>query len=214
MRPLFISVEGGEGSGKTTLIKFLKRELEDAGHEVVTTREPGGSFLGEEIRELLLHIRRDEPVVPKAELFLFLAARIQHVETLIRPSLEAGKVVITDRFSDSTMAYQSAARGLVPNEVKHLCEVAEGGVTPSLTFFLDVDPKIGVRRARKRTLKAEVGYDRLEEEDLSFHEKVREGFVSLLEANPDRIFRIDTTKPIPEVHRRAGEILEKWIKSS
>jgi len=212
MRPLFISVEGGEGSGKTTLIKHIKKLLEEAGHEVVTTREPGGSFLGEEIRELLLHVKRDEPLAAKAELFLFLAARIQHVETLIRPSLESGKVVITDRFSDSSIAYQSAARGLSIAQVKALCEEAESGISPSLTFFLDVDPKIGVRRARNRTLKAEVAYDRLEEEDLSFHERVREGFAALQEQYPERIHRIDTTKPIPEVQRKAGEILEKWIK--
>jgi len=213
MKGLFISVEGGEGSGKTTLIKYLRKEFEDAGHEVVTTREPGGSFLGEEIRELLLHVRHDEPVAAKAELFLFLAARVQHVETLIRPALESGKVVITDRFSDSTLAYQSAARGISIDEVKHLCGVAEGGISPDLTFYLDVDPKIGVRRARKRSIKAEVEYDRLEEEDLSFHEKVRDGFLSLWEAYPERIFKVDTAKPIPEVQKRAGEILQAWIKS-
>lgn len=200
----FISVEGGEGAGKSTLIRFLRKRLEEKGLEVVTTREPGGSFLGEEIRELLLHVRRDEPVVAKAELFLFLAARAQHVETLIRPSLEAGKVVITDRFSDSTLAYQSTARGLTLGEVRHLCELVEDHITPSLTFFLDVDPKIGVRRARKRSLKAEVGYDRLEEESLQFHERVRDGFLKQLENSPERIFRIDTAKPIPEVQERAG----------
>ena len=211
MTDKFISVEGGEGAGKSTLIRFLRKQLEDRGFEVVTTREPGGSFLGEEIRELLLHVRRDEPVDPKAELLLFLASRAQHVETLIRPSLESGKVVITDRFSDSTLAYQSAARGLSLTEVRKLCELVEGGVTPSLTFFLDVDPKIGVQRAKKRSVKAEIGYDRLEEEELSFHVRVREGFLAILEGDPKRVFRIDTAKPIPEVQKKALEILEGWL---
>lgn len=209
----FVTIEGGEGAGKSTLMRHLTSFFKDRGVEALITREPGGSFLGEEIRELILHPKPDEPVSPLAELFLFLAARAQHIHTLIEPNLKAGRLVLCDRFNDSTIAYQSAARGLDYKLVQELCLKACHGITPSLTLYLDVDPLIGIRRAKRRSDKDGAHIDRIEQEDLTFHIRVREGFLRLAKENPDRIKTIDTTKPPAVVKEQAEAILDQWLKT-
>lgn len=210
----FITIEGGEGAGKSTLVRFLTSYFQDRGIQALITREPGGSFLGEEIRELILHPKPDEPVSPLAELFLFLAARAQHIHTLIEPNLNKGSIVVCDRFNDSTIAYQSAARGLDRKLVEELSLKACNGIVPSLTLYLDVDPLIGIRRAKRRNIKDGEHIDRIEQEDLAFHMRVREGFQQLAKEHPDRIKTIDTTKPPAVVREQAERILDQWLKSA
>lgn len=185
---LFVTVEGIEGSGKSTLVRALATRLEHRGLDVLTTREPGDTPLGQSIRALLLDAHGDPPT-PLAELFLYLADRHQHVERVIRPALAAGRLVLCDRFSDSTVAYQGHGRQLGPDTVRQLDDVARAGIRPDLTILCDCPPEIGLARAAGRT----GARDRLEREPLAFHERVRAGFLALAAAEPDRHVLIDTT---------------------
>lgn len=187
--PYFISFEGGEGAGKTTLINKLKNILENQGYSVILTREPGGSLLGDAIRDLVLHRDKKMKMGSKAELLLFLSARAQHVEEVIKPALEAGKIVLCDRFYDSSIAYQGYARGLGPKEVEDLCLFATSGLVPDLTFYLDLDPKEGLNRAAN-----DREPDLFEEQQLDFHTKVRAAFKEIAALNQARIKVIDASK--------------------
>lgn len=212
-RGLFITCEGGEGTGKTTLINKLEQELLSRGYLVMKTREPGGSKLGEEIRKWLLHRDLSIPIGQQAELLLFLAARAQNLEETIRPALKEGRVVLCDRFNDSTVAYQGHARGLGIDTVQRLCEQVCAGTLPDLTFFLDVDPKEGLSRT-KRLSKDSAGsgqVDRIEAEKLEFHQRVREGMQELARRYPERIFRIDTHQPLDVVFASAVARLEQLL---
>lgn len=205
-----ITFEGGEGGGKTSLMSSLKEYLIDLGYEVFMTREPGGTPLGEEIRKLLLIKNTAISISAKAELLLFLAARAQHIEECILPNLAQKKVVLCDRFNDSSIAYQGHARNLGYEMVSHLCELACGEAVPYMTFFLDVDPKEGLQRSKrldKQESKKNQG-DRLESEQLAFHQKVREGFLKLQKQYPNRIFRIDAHLPLDKVVKIAKEKLD------
>ncbi|MDO9556471.1 MAG: dTMP kinase [Coriobacteriia bacterium] len=177
---LFISFEGGEGSGKSSQIRRLAQHLERLGLRVVVAREPGGTPAGDKIRDILL-----DPVYvgldPLAELFLYEASRAHHVSAVIRPALDAGMVVLTDRFADSSYAYQGYGRGLDLEMVRAMNAAATGGLMPDLTFFLDVDPAEGVAAATPQ------GADRLELEQLDFHERVRLGFSELAASEPNRV---------------------------
>lgn len=183
---LFISIEGGEGSGKTTLMNALESALHRQGVAVVRTREPGGSELGEKIRSLLLK-KCDTSVSERAELLLFLAARAENVVGTITPALSEGKVVLCDRFNDSTVAYQGYARGLGVDEVEKLCDFATGGLDPDLTILLNLDPAIG----RQRIHDCHKPCDRIESEKLHFHRLVHEGYMRLAAVHPKRIQIID-----------------------
>lgn len=187
--PYFISFEGGEGAGKTTLINKLKDTLENQGYSVILTREPGGSLLGDAIRDLVLHRDKKMKMCSKAELLLFLSARAQHVEEVIKPALEAGKIVLCDRFYDSSIAYQGYARGLGAKEVEDLCLFATSGLVPDLTFYLDLDPKEGLSRAA-----SDREPDLFEEQKLDFHAKVRAAFKEIAVQNQARIKVIDASK--------------------
>jgi dTMP kinase len=195
----FITIEGGEGSGKSTLIQRLKSHLSQQGIPVVTTREPGGSALGEAIRDLLLHNKNGLSIGATAELLLFLAARAQHLEELIRPALARGKTVICDRFNDSTIAYQGAARNLEPSQIETLCSFVSGTTTPHLTLLLDIDPLIGLERAKK----SRQSMDRLESEQIAFHNRVRDAFRTLAATHPERIILIDATLTPEKVFEKA-----------
>lgn len=186
---MFITFEGGDGAGKSTVISRVKEQFERLGKKVVLTREPGGVPLAEEIRKWLLH--SPFALSSRAELFLFLAARAQHVDEKIKPALALGYVVLCDRFTDSTLAYQGFARELGIEVLRPLCAQATGGLEPNLTFYLDLDPRIGLARAQ--------GGDRMEGETLHFHEKVRRGFLRLAEQSPERIRVIDASKSPDEV---------------
>jgi dTMP kinase len=203
LKPLFITLEGGEGVGKTTVAQILKSFFEAKGLTVLLTREPGGCHLSEEVRELLL--RKRTKIFPKAELLLFLAARAQHIEEEILPALKKGCVVICDRFHDSSIAYQGFGRDLGEDEVKTLCEKGCGSLRPDLTLLLDAPVEIGLKRASQR---GELD-DRIGEEIKTFHEKVREGFLTLAKKEPNRMVVIDATLPLKEVIEKIEHVLCK-----
>lgn len=203
-RALFITFEGGEGAGKTTLISSLQKELSKRGEEVVRTREPGGTPLGEEIRRLLLEGKQS--VTKRAELLLFLASRAEHVDQLIKPSMEEGKIVLCDRFTDSTLAYQAFGRQFDLKEVETLALFATDGLIPDITFYIDIDPVIGLSRRKRAT----GTLDRMEGEDLSYHKKVREAFLNLAEKNKKRIKVLDGNKSRDELFKEALSVIDEW----
>ncbi len=209
----FITLEGGEGSGKTTLIESLEAQLHETGREVVTTFEPGATLLGQEIRQLLLAHRDEDVIDPFAELLLFLSDRAQHLATTIRPALERGGIVLCDRFNDSTIAYQGFARGLDISKVIEFCNQTVHEIQPDLTLYLDIDPEVGLKRAQQ-VLKEEKGdedKDRIESEAFTFHTRLRQGFHWLAEQHPDRIVVIDATLPKEEVLQQASEALQNRL---
>ncbi len=206
----FITFEGGDGSGKTTLINKISENLSLRGFSVINTREPGGTKLSEEIRILLLR-KIDYEMSSYAELCLYLAARAQHIKEVIRPSLEKGQIVLCDRFNDSTIAYQGFGRNLDISQVENFCSFISEKLKPDLTFYLNIDPKIAIKRAKKPLGNSEKGYDRIEQEKLSFHEKIREAFLTLSKKEPNRFVVLDASKTKDEVFRSALEALEKKI---
>lgn len=200
---LFVTFEGGEGAGKTTLIEGLFRHLSASGLGVIKTREPGGTKLGEQIRSLLLE-HRAEKVSPFTELALFLASRAQHIAEVILPALESGKIVFCDRFNDSSVAYQGIARGLGKEDVSGACSFFSQGLMPDLTFYLDIEPAIGMSRVQRARVQ-----DRIEQEGLSFHAKIRSAYLELAKENPKRIHVLDATRPKERVFQEALELILK-----
>lgn len=174
----FITFEGGEGSGKTTQIKTLSNKLEQSGYEVVITREPGGTAAAEKIRDLLV-LSDAENWTPMAECLLLFAARNMHFETLIKPALLEGKVVISDRFTDSTRAYQSYGLGVSMADVENIKQAAIGSFEPDLTFIMDIPAEIGLKRSKKRLSDVQSQEDKYENLDLEFHEKLRDGYIDI-----------------------------------
>jgi len=186
---MFITLEGPEGSGKTSQIPVLTAYLRNAGYDVVPTREPGGTAVGDQIREVLMNLQNVE-IVPRTEILLFLAARAQHVEGLIRPSLQAGKVVLCDRFSDSTLAYQGYGHKTDLDTLRFLLDFATGGLKPDLTLLLDVPVCSGLERKRDNTAE----WNRLDAYAEAFHQRVRQGYMALAESEPERWVIIDATQ--------------------
>ena len=199
-RGRFITFEGGEGCGKSTQVKRLAAALEAKGVKVLLTREPGGTRLAEMIRTLLKDEAEDPPV-DRAELLLFLAARAQLVRNVIRPALEAGTWVLSDRFSDSTIAYQGYGRGLPVDFVKAANDFACEGLAPDLTLLLDVEPSVAAQRMRGREAATNTSADRIERAGDDFHARLRQGFLELAAANPSRIVTIDASGTPDEVAR-------------
>jgi dTMP kinase len=191
--PLFIAFEGGEGSGKSTQVKLLADWLTGQGQLVFATYEPGATSVGKAIRSLLLET--DEQITPRSEALLFAADRAHHVETEIRPMLAAGRHVLCDRYVDSSIAYQGTGRTLSTAEVARLSQWATEDLLPDLTVLLDIDPAIGLTRASGGI----TGPDRLEREQLTFHERVRAGFRELAGRAPDRYLVLDATRPVSEL---------------
>lgn len=202
---LFVTFEGGDGVGKTTQASLLEAWLTDAGHRVVRTREPGGTEVGVLIRDIVLHHRGE--VSPRAEALLYAADRAHHVDTVVRPALQRGDVVIQDRYLDSSVAYQGAGRVLGRAEVRDLSLWATGGLLPDVTVLLDLEPSL----ARDRLDADDKPFDRLEAERESFHTSVREEFLVLAAAEPDRFLVLDATLPAAElaaaVRGRVGALL-------
>ena len=190
---LFITLEGGDGSGKTTQASLLGEWLTGLGREVVRTREPGGTDVGVEVREIVLHHRGD--IAPRAEALLYAADRAHHVATVVRPALERGDVVIQDRYIDSSVAYQGAGRVLDPAEVRGISEWATGGLAPDLTILLDLDAVA----ARARLDGARTRYDRLEAEASEFHDRVRSAYLALADGEPQRFLVVDASLPVDEI---------------
>lgn len=194
MKGYFISVEGGDGSGKSTQIRNIEAYLRERGKEVLLTREPGGTPVAEKIRELILD-PANTALTGRAEMLLYAASRAQHVEEKILPALEAGKVVLSDRFTDSSIAYQAYGRGL-GDMVAEVNRIATGGKAPDLTIFLNITPAAGI--ARKNQQDGHV-LDRLELEQAAFHEKVYAGYLALAKESGGRIADIDADRPAEEV---------------
>jgi len=192
---VLIAFEGGEGAGKSSQISALATSLRTAGHPVLVTHEPGATPVGRQIRKLLLET--DAPIAPRSEALLFAADRAHHVATVIRPALGRGEVVITDRFIDSSLAYQGAGRTLSVDDVAKLSRWATEGLVPHLTVLLDVPVTVGLARVDNRA--GGSGPDRLERETLVFHERVREGFQELAAAEPERYLVLDATLPQDEL---------------
>lgn len=209
MKGLFITFEGGEGAGKTTLIEQIAKTLFDRDFSVLKTREPGGTALGEQIRDILLHKAEFGPMSPYAELSLFLASRAQHVSEVIGPALRSGTIVLCDRFNDSSIAYQGGARGLGMDSVASMCEFISQGVEPQITFYLDIEAEIGLTRVRRAR-----GTDRIEAEKLSFHEKIREAYLLLHKKYPKRLHLLDASQPPGRVFQDAMEWIEPWLKNT
>lgn len=207
-RGIFITLEGGEGSGKSTVLEGLYASLSEKGHSVIKTREPGGTRLGEEVRSLLLNKKEYLSVGRRAELLLFLSARAQHVEELIAPSLEAGKIVLCDRFHDSSIAYQGIARDLGEEEVRKITLFSSYELVPNLTLLFDIDPKIGLKRSLSLG-----SFDRIENESLTFHETVRAAFLALAKKEPNRIVIIDASQEKIKVFNDALKAVGKVVGS-
>jgi dTMP kinase len=195
MAGAFITFEGGDGSGKTTQIAMLHRWLEDRGRAVTVTREPGGSDLGTQLRDIILHSTGF--IAPRAEALLYAADRAHHIHTVVRPALERGDIVVQDRYLDSSVAYQGAGRVLEATEIRDLSLWATEQLVPDLTILLDVPA--GVAKARQSDI--DRPFDRLEAEAEDFHQRVREGYLALATAEPERFLVIDGTGSVEDIHQ-------------
>ncbi len=206
---LFISFEGGEGSGKTTQINRLAESLTAQGHKVVTTREPGGTPEGDKIRDFIVQ-RDGGDWSAMAESLMLMAARVMHVERLIKPALEEGEIVITDRFSDSTLAYQGYGRGMALEDIEGLSRSVLGNFKPDLTFILDIDPKEGLERSRSRlageAFEESQTEDRFERLDLAFHDKIRQGFLEIAKQDQARCYVINSSLSVDDMAAQIGKV--------
>lgn len=205
---IFITLEGGEGSGKTTQARRLCAYLTAQGLSVLRTREPGGTLLAERIRTLLLNHSK-ETVAPETEALLILAARRQHVDHVIKPALAQGKTVVCDRFSDSTMAYQGYGRGLDLRTLRTINDWATGKLAPHLTLVFDVPVPVGLQRRRSQGTMQ----NRLDQETERFHKKVRAGFLALAKKEPQRIMLIDASSSLESVERKVEYCVTSWFKA-
>jgi dTMP kinase len=209
----FITFEGIDGTGKTTQLKALESHLRARGRSCVSTREPGGTPLGNLIRQAVLEVG-ERPVAPATELFLYLADRAQHVQDVIVPALDAGKIVLCDRYTDSTLAYQGYGRGIDLKLLRQLNEIADRGARPDLTFLLDCPVALGLSRTLQRQRNAAVGEreDRFEREKLEFHERVRAGFLDMARADARRFRVLDAQRSAEEVARQIRQIIDGEVK--
>lgn len=189
-RGVFVTFEGVEGSGKSTQARKLAETLRERGHGVTLTREPGGTALGERLRDILLDLG-ERGMLPEAELFLYMASRAEHVAGVIVPALARGEIVIADRFGDASVAYQGGGRELGASLVESLNQVATRGVKPDVTFLLDLEPQEGLRRLSQR---GGGDRDRIESEELAFHERVRDAYLRTAEREPSRFVVLDGSK--------------------
>jgi len=210
---MFITLEGIEGSGKTTQIQAMAQWLTAAGHDCLTTREPGGTPVGGQIRSVLLHPDNGD-LAPAAELLLYVADRVQHLETVVRPALAAGKVVVCDRYFDATLVYQGYARGVDKSLIRQLHQLACKGLTPDLTLLLDLEPEAGLARAWHRidSDTAHIVESRFEKEKLLFHQRVRQGYLDLARREPRRFHLIDAAADEAAVRKQIESTLEAYFK--
>lgn len=200
---LFVAFEGGDGAGKSTQISLLAEVLRGGGHDVVVSREPGGTEVGSAIRQVVLH---GEHVDGRAEALLFAADRAHHVATVVRPALQRGAVVLCDRYVDSSIAYQGVARALDPNEIRDLSMWATGSLLPDVTVLLDVTPEQG------RVRRGNAG-DRVESEGEEFHERVRQGFLDLAQQSPERYLVLSAHQSKDDLHRAIADRVEPLVTS-
>ena len=206
----FITFEGGEGCGKSTQIRLLADRLRAAGKEVLLTREPGGTALAEKIRTLVRE-ESDDPPNSRAETLLFLASRAQVVEGVIRPALESGTWVLCDRFADSTFAYQGYGRGLDLDELRRINSFATGGLAPDRTILLNVSPEVSATRMRAREAATNTGADRMEKAGDDFHFRLRQGFLELAAAEPERFSVIQADGAVEEVEEAVWNSIQPML---
>jgi dTMP kinase len=206
---MFITFEGIEGAGKTSILDRLCPALSDEGISFVRTLEPGGCELGRSLRAMLLDKRRN--LTKEAELFLYLADRSQHVREVIYPALERGDIVISDRYIDSTLCYQGHGRGMNLEHLTRMCGFAAGDLWPDLTIIFDLDPETSLKRARRRNLEAGVAVTqgRFETERLDFHRRIRQGYLALAAQYPQRCRTVDASQPFGDVYNQVTAILEE-----
>lgn len=202
---MFITFEGPEGSGKTTQIKALAEYLRARGLDVLTTREPGGTSISDQVRAVLTNLENTE-MHPRTEILLFLSARAQLVEQVIRPETQAGRLVLSDRYADSTLAYQGYGHGYDLDTLRSLLNFATGGLWPDLTLLMDVDPAVGLKRKR-----AGDEWNRLDAYELAFHQRVRQGFLDLATAEPARWVVVDASRPPQIVQADLRAILDQRL---
>ena len=201
----FITIEGIEGAGKTTAVRFIMQYLLKAGKKVTVTREPGGSIIAEEIREILLNPDQNEMIYPQTELLLMFASRAQHLACFILPQLAAGNWVLCDRFVDASYAYQGAGRGIDKQSIQHLEKLVVGDLKPDLTFLLDIEPSLGLARSKKRGPQ-----DRFEKEAVSFFDKVRKCYLERAQKDP-RFVVVNAAQPVADVQAQLKDVLETLI---
>jgi dTMP kinase len=204
----FITLEGGEGAGKSTCIPLIEEQLKKAGHDVLLTREPGGTELAERIREILL-TPTDMPIHEDTELLLMFAARAQHINEKILPALIQGKFVLCDRFTDATYAYQGGGRGIANQRIEALEQWVQGDLRPDLTLLFDIPVADGLTRANSRS-----DPDRFEQEKLDFFERVREAYLNRASAQPDRFRIIDASRPLDDVTSQLSEFISAFLSQS
>lgn len=203
---LFITFEGGEGAGKSSILNAVFDQLSKEGFLLIKTREPGGSLLGEKIRELLLE-KQELQITASSELLLFLASRAELVHECILPALKEGQIVLCDRFHDSSIVYQGIVRGLGEERVREMTYFASGGVVPDLTLLFDIDPQIGLKRVSKLGV-----FDRIESETITFHEKIRMGYLALAEKEKNRIKIINASQDYDMVYHDVLETIRDFIE--
>jgi dTMP kinase len=204
-----ISFEGSEGSGKSTQIAHLAKRLQDAGRDVISLREPGGTEIGEQIRNIIVHNSKGDEMCAETELLLFAAARAQLVREVIAPALSRGTVVLSDRFLDSSTVYQGIGRNLGAGPVESINRFAVGNVMPDLTIVIDVPTEVSLARLRQRASDLP---DRMERENVSFYKKVREGYLVLAKGMPERFFVVDGTKPEKTIEKTIWAAVQKRLR--
>jgi dTMP kinase len=208
MAGVFITLEGIDGCGKSTQLRLLASELRVRGLEIVTTREPGGTTLGQRLRAALLDVQ--EQVDPLAELLVFAADRAHHVRTLLEPALQTSQIVLSDRYADATVAYQGAGRGFAPDLIHDIVQLATGGLQPDLTLLFDLSVTESAVRTRRRV--ASKNTDRLDSEDAEFHTRVRNAYLEIAKAEPGRFRVIDARGAVQQTHAKVMDIVMPFLK--
>lgn len=208
---MFITFEGIDGSGKTTQARALAAALSERGYEVLLTREPGGTPIGDQIRAIVVDNLTNTNMTAEAELLLFCASRAQLVAQVIRPFLAQGGIVLCDRYADSTMAYQGYGHGLDLNALRHILQFATGGLTPDLTIYLDLDPRVGLERRRRGRLLMSEDWNRLDDKELAYHQRVHAGYEALIAAQPERWLRVSAAQSIEAVQAELWSLLKPHL---
>lgn len=206
-----MTFEGPEGSGKSTQIQLLHQALKGRGFAVVCTREPGGTPISEQIRAVL-HDLKNVGMSPEAEVLLYSASRAQHVAQLIRPALERGEVVISDRYAESTLAYQGYGRGLDLDILKTITAFATGGLYPDLVIYLDLDVQLGLQRKLRDQQQGQGEWNRMDQQDIAFHRRVREGYLKMAGQDRERWLVIDATRSVEEIHSMVLGRVEEFLR--
>jgi len=209
MKGKFLTFEGIDGCGKSTQIRLLTSDLRMRGFDVVMTREPGGTPFGSRLREVLLDA--DEQVDALAELLMFASDRAQHVRSLIRPAVETGRIVLSDRYTDATAAYQGAGRGFPKHTINMAIQLATGGLKPDLTLLFDLPVEIALSRMKQRNSEG-VKADRLDKENMEFYQRVRNAYLKTAIAEPERIRIIDASQAVEEIHAEMTKIVDEFLE--